>query len=143
MTELVLTSHTNAMGTVFGGVMIGWMDICAAIAARRHARRPVVTAAVDELHFLRPVQLGDIVLLEAEVASVGHSSMEILVKVSRERSNPDAIAEPTTEAFFTFVAIGADGKPCQVTGLSGQSEDRARDRRTARQNRRAKKKDAN
>lgn len=139
MTEMVLPSHTNAMGTVFGGVMMSWMDICAAICARRHARCPVVTAAVDELHFLRPVQLGDTVLLEASVASVGFSSMEILVKVARERTNPDAIAEPTTEAYFTFVAIGSDGKPCQVPGLSEDEKDLGKARRTARLTRRAEK----
>jgi acyl-CoA hydrolase len=120
--------------------MMSWMDICAAICARRHARRPVVTAAVDELHFLRPVQLGDTVLLEAEVASVGRSSMEILVKVSRERINPDAIAEPTTQAFFTFVAIGSDGKPCEAPPLAESSFEQAEKRRKARLNRRAEQK---
>jgi acyl-CoA hydrolase len=140
MAEMVLPTHTNAKGTVFGGVMMSWMDICAAICARRHARCSVVTAAVDELHFLRPVQLGDTVLLEAELASVGTTSMEILVKVARERINPDAVAEPTTEAYFTFVAIGTDGKPCVVPDIDGEHKEVGEERRNARLSRRAEKK---
>ena len=79
MTELVLPHHTNGFGSTFGGVIMSWMDICAAIAAKRHARRPAVTASVDELHFLRPISLGDTVVLDAVLTSVGETSMEVHV----------------------------------------------------------------
>ncbi|NBW98854.1 acyl-CoA thioesterase, partial [bacterium] len=58
MTELVLPQHTNALGAIFGGVVMGWIDIAGAIAAMRFARRPVVTVSIDSLHFIVPIKTG-------------------------------------------------------------------------------------
>ena len=71
MTELVLPQHTNEHGTIFGGVIMSWIDIAAAIAAKRHSGRVCVTAAIDELHFLRPVRQGDIVNIRARLTTSG------------------------------------------------------------------------
>ncbi|MGZ3699295.1 MAG: acyl-CoA thioesterase, partial [Bdellovibrionota bacterium] len=71
MTELVLPSDTNALGTIFGGKVMAWIDIGAAIAAQRHARRVVVTASIDALHFLAPVKVGYVVHIRAMVNYAG------------------------------------------------------------------------
>src|ERR1700733_8713039 len=84
MTELVLPSHTNALGTIFGGQIMCWIDIAAAIAAGRHARSAVVTASLDAMAFLAPVRLGDVVHIRAIVNYVSRTSMEIGVQVDAE-----------------------------------------------------------
>ena len=65
--QIVLPSHTNAIGTIFGGTVMSWIDIAAAICAQKHAGQICVTASVDALHFLNPVRLGDMVRLVAKV----------------------------------------------------------------------------
>ena len=74
MTELVLPQHTNAMGSIFGGVVMSWVDIAAATCAMRHSAKAVVTASVDTLHFLAPIRLGWIVSLKAVVTHVFNTS---------------------------------------------------------------------
>ena len=77
MTELVLPSDTNALGTIFGGKVMAWIDIAAAMAAGRHARRSVVTASIDALHFLAPIKLGHFVHINAMVNYTSRTSMEV------------------------------------------------------------------
>src|SRR6476646_11144153 len=81
MTEIVLPSHANALGTIFGGRIMAWIDIAAAIAAGRHARRVVVTASIDALHFLAPVKLGHYVHIRAMVNFAARTSLEVGVRV--------------------------------------------------------------
>src|SRR3954469_22523638 len=107
MTELVLPEHTNALDSIFGGVIMSWVDICAAIAAQRHAGMPVVTASIDALHFVKPVYKGWIVNLKASVNYVSRTSMEVGVRVDAE--NPIAkIKFHTASAYLTFVALDAN-----------------------------------
>src|SRR4051812_12330047 len=84
MTEMVLPQHTNALGTIFGGVVMSWIDVAAAIAARRHSGKVCVTASIDELHFLRPIKQGDIVNIRARLTAVHHTSCEVQVTVCAE-----------------------------------------------------------
>src|ERR1700733_2678166 len=84
MTELVLPQHTNALGSVFGGVIMSWIDICGAIASQRHSRAQVVTASVDALQFVAPVYKGWTVNLKASINSTGKTSMEVGVRVDAE-----------------------------------------------------------
>src|ERR1700761_2745032 len=84
MTELVLPQHTNALSSVFGGVIMSWIDIAGAISSQRHCKRQVVTASIDDLHFVQPVYKGWIVNLKASVNFVAKSSMEIGVRVDAE-----------------------------------------------------------
>src|SRR5262245_20083716 len=77
MTELVLPSHTNALGTTFAGVVRSWIDVAGAIAAQKYARSYVVTVSVDYLHFIAPIKTGFTVSLEARVTYVGNTSMEV------------------------------------------------------------------
>src|SRR6185295_11047757 len=75
--QIVLPGLTNVHGTIFGGILMEWIDGAAGIAAARHAGGLVVTASMDRLHFLRPVQLGEVVIVQAQVNYAARSSMEI------------------------------------------------------------------
>jgi acyl-CoA hydrolase len=109
MTELVLPQHTNALGTVFGGVVMSWVDIAAAISAQRHCRKTVVTASIDALHFLAPIKLGWVVNIKAQVNHVWHTSCEVGVTVSSENPTTGE-AYHTASAYVTMVAIDDDAK---------------------------------
>jgi acyl-CoA hydrolase len=145
-TQLVLNSDINAFGTVFGGVLMSWIDMCGAISAQRHAEGPVVTASVDDLHFIAPIYLGWVVRLQASVNFVSKTSMEVGVRVDAE--NPiERKAYHTSTAYLTFVALDAQGKPKPIPGLILETEDEKRrhaeaiQRRALRLQRRALKKD--
>lgn len=110
MTQLVLPGFTNALGTAFGGQIAAWCDICAAVAAQRFVRGPVVTASMDQLHFLRPIRQGMVVVLQAQVNRAWGSSMEVGVRVDAEDVR-EGVREHCCSAYLTFVALGPDGKP--------------------------------
>ncbi len=125
MTEMVLPTHTNSFGNIFGGVVMSWIDIAAAIAAQRHAQSDVVTASVDDLHFIAPIKLGWVVNLKASVNYVGTTSMEIGVRVEAE--NPRTGEKfHSVSAYCTFVALGPDGKPKSIPPLQIETEDQKR-----------------
>ena len=84
MTEIVLPGDTNALGTIFGGKVMQWIDIAASVAGMRHSGGNVVTASIDGLTFLTPIHLGEVVLLKAQVNFAGRTSMEIGVRVEAE-----------------------------------------------------------
>jgi acyl-CoA hydrolase len=126
MHELVLPGHANALGTAFGGTVMGWVDICAAMAAQRHARKIVVTAAIDAVDFFAPIRVGHVVNLKAMVNYVGRTSMEVGVRVESEDPLTGERVH-TMSAYLTFVAIDAEGRPCEVTPLSPEApEERLR-----------------
>ncbi len=121
MTEMVLPSHTNSLGTIFGGTVMSWVDIAAAIAATRHARSTVVTASIDALHFLAPIKLGYIVIVKASVNFASRTSMEVGIRVDSE----DPLTGQTlhnARAYATFVALDAKGKPTPVPAIIPESE---------------------
>jgi acyl-CoA hydrolase len=104
MAHLVLPHHANVHGTVLGGTVMHWIDMAAAVVANRHCRRPVVTAAIDEMSFLAPIQVGQLALIHARITLVDRSSMEIRVDVESE----DLLSgerRHTSTAFVTFVAL--------------------------------------
>ncbi len=137
MTELVLPSHTNALDTIFGGVIMSWIDICAAIAAQRHSQKAVVTASIDKLSFIAPVRKGWVVNLKASVNFVSRTSMEVGVRVDAENPKTGEVFH-TASAYTTFVAIGGSGKPAEVPPLIIENSeqqrrfDQAKARRAAR-----------
>lgn len=120
MTELVLPSHTNALGTIFGGTVMAWIDIAGAIAARRYARANVVTASIDYLHFVTPIKIGYAVILHAQITSVGNTSMEVEVLVDAENSVTGETRRATT-AYLTYVALDEFGRPKKVSPLAAKS----------------------
>lgn len=125
MTEIVLPSHTNALGTVFGGTISSWIDICAAIAAQRHCRGPAVTASFDALNFVKPVLKGWVVNLRASVNFAARTSMEIGVRVDAENPTTGETFHTAT-AYLTFVALGPDKKPVAVPPVLPETPDEVR-----------------
>lgn len=113
MTQLVLPEHTNAIGTIFGGQVAAWIDICAAIAAQRFCRRQVVTVSIDSLRFLNPIQRGHIAIFQASVNAAWRTSMEIGVRVEGEDPMTGDRTH-TASAYCTFVALDANGRPTTV-----------------------------
>lgn len=116
MTEYVLPQHANALGSVFGGQIMAWLDLCAAICAQRHSGHMAVTAFVDDIKFELPVRVGEVVRLDAHVTATFRTSMEIEVVVEGE----DAMTArrwPCVHARLTFVAIDEARKPTPVPAL--------------------------
>lgn len=134
MTEMVLPTHTNSLDSVFGGVIMSWIDIAAAISAQRHCQMPVVTASIDDLHFIAPVYKGWVVNLKASVNFTSKSSMEVGVRVDAE-SPIEGKTHHTASAYLTFVALGKDGKPTPVPQVLPETEEQKR-RYTAAEQRR-------
>lgn len=122
MTQIVLPSHANNHGTVFGGQMAAWIDICAAVSAQRFARKAVVTASIDEIHFVQPVRRGMVVVLKARVNQSWGTSMEVGVRVEAEDPRSGDTVHCCT-AYLTFVAINDDGRPSQVPTLDTRGDD--------------------
>src|SRR5437867_1458797 len=104
MTEIVFPNDANPLGNVMGGRVMQWLDICAAVAAGRHARTPVVTASVDKIDFVNPVPVGAVVVLLASVNFTGRTSMEVGVKVWKEDRVTGARVH-VVSAYLTFVAL--------------------------------------
>ncbi len=122
MTQLLLPGDANALGAAFGGSVMGWIDIAAAVSAQRHARQQVVTASMDELHFHAPIKIGFQVILRARVMAAFRSSMEVGVTVHAE----DPLTgerELTTSALLTFVALDRAGSKLPVPPLLQASDD--------------------
>jgi acyl-CoA hydrolase len=116
MTEYVLPQHANALGGVFGGQIMAWVDLCAAICGQRHSGRQCVTAFVDDLKFQQPVRVGEVVRLDARVTAVFRTSMEIEVVVEGEDATTGR-RWPCVDARLTFVAIDDARKPTEVPPL--------------------------
>jgi acyl-CoA hydrolase len=122
MTELVLPQHSNAFGTIFGGTVMSWVDLCGAICAQRHAQRPVVTAFVDDLHFEGPVRVGQVARLSARVNATFRTSMEVEVVVEGEEPTTGR-TWPCVRALLTFVALDDQHKPALVPPVLRRNED--------------------
>ena len=125
MREMVMPNHTNPQNTVFGGTVMGWIDVAAAMVASRHCGRPVVTAHIDDIDFIAPIKVGYHVLIQASLNYVGRTSMIIGVKVTSE--NPyTGESRTTTKAYLTFVALDDLGRPVEVPALHPETEDEIR-----------------
>jgi len=116
MSEMVMPNDTNNLNTLFGGKLMYWMDMAAAICAHKHTNNVVVTASVDNITFKAPIHKGDIVTLNAFITRVFNSSMEIFIEVTAQNSNKKEKIESNT-AFFTFVALNEKGKPVKVNEI--------------------------
>lgn len=121
MTQLILPSDANPVNAAFGGRVMEWIDICAAVAAQRHCRQTVVTASMDDLHFHAPIKIGWIVTLHGRVIAAFRTSMEVGVTVMAE--NPlTGERHMATSALLTFVAINREGGKLPVPPLLLESE---------------------
>ena len=115
MREMVMPHHTNPQNTVFGGTVMSWIDIAAAMVAARHCGRPVVTAHISDIDFIAPIKMGYHVLIQASLNYVGRTSMIVGVKVTSEN--------PYTGDSRTFVALDDLGRPVEVPELKCETED--------------------
>lgn len=122
MTEYVLPQHANVYGSVFGGQIMAWVDLCAAICAQRHSGQSCVTAYVDDFLFRAPVRVGEVVRLRARVTATFKTSMEIEVDVSGEDSRTRK-QWPCVSCVVTFVAVDAGGRPSRVVPLLLDSDE--------------------
>jgi acyl-CoA hydrolase len=113
MTELVLPNDTNTLGNVLGGRVMHWIDMACAMAAQRHARRSVVTASMDRVHFHKPVRVGHQLIVSASVNAAWGSSMEVGARVESEDPKTGR-REHTVSAYTTFVALDDNYKPVKV-----------------------------
>jgi acyl-CoA hydrolase len=121
MLELVLPNDTNNLNNLLGGRLMHWIDMAAAAASRRHARRICVTASMDSLDFHHPARRGDQVVLKAKVNRAFGSSVEVGVKVFSEDMQTGGLSH-VASAYLTFVAIGEDGRPKRVAQIIPESE---------------------
>jgi len=122
---LLMPHHANPQGTAFGGAIMAWIDMVAAMAAQRHAGCEVVTAGIDSLIFKEPIRIGDHVVLKASINYVSRSSMEVGVQVTREDSYSGEKAIATT-AHLTFVALDENKRPSVVPPILPETEQEKR-----------------
>ena len=120
MTELILPNDTNNLNNLFGGRLMHWMDIAAAVSAQRHSNNVVVTASVDNISFSQPINIGNVITIEAFVVRAFTTSMEVFIKVIAE-DIPNVKKNQTHTAFFTFVAVDKEGKPLKIPEVVPES----------------------
>lgn len=135
MTEIVFPNDANPLGNAMGGRIMQWIDICAAVAAGRHARTPVVTASADQIDFHCPVPVGVVVVLLASVNFTGRTSMEVGVKVWQEDRLTGA-RKHVASAYLTFVSLDpVTKKPRPLAPVQPQTADERRRFEEAKQRR--------
>jgi uncharacterized protein (TIGR00369 family) len=137
LTQLMEATDVNIAGTVHGGVVMRLVDTAAGLAAVRHARGLAVTVAIDEMTFLEPVHIGDLLVLRATVNDVGTTSMECGVRVEAHDPVTGTVRHVNT-AYLVFVAVDDDGNPRPVPPLVAETEDERRRQREAKLRRQAR-----
>ncbi len=128
--ELALPTDANGLGNVLGGKVMHLVDLAGAMAAIRHARRPVVTLSVDRLQFLHPVHIGELIVLRSSVNRVFQTSMEVGVKVTTENLLTGERTH-TCSAYLTFVALDDNRKPTPIIPVIPETEEEKRRYREA------------
>ena len=126
MTQMMLPSDANPMGNVFGGIILKHVDLIAGIVAKRHARNTnCVTVSIDRMTFLKPVYIGNALILTARLNYVRRSSMEIEVEIESEDLDSGNRVKTGT-AFVTIVALDSAGRPTTVPALLINTEEEKR-----------------
>jgi uncharacterized protein (TIGR00369 family) len=122
LSQLMHPEHANLLGNVHGGWIMKLVDEAGALTCMRHAQRKVVTVTIDSMDFRQPIRIGDLVILNAEVAYTGRTSMEATVEVHAE--NPiTGIQTHTNTAFLVYVALDDSGRPTPVPPLLAETEE--------------------
>lgn len=123
MTVMMLPSDANPMGNVFGGTIMKYVDLIAGLVAKRHARNTnCVTASIDRMTFLKPVYIGNALILSARLNYVRRSSMEVEVAIESEDLDTGTRVRTGT-AFVTMVGLDRDGRPTEVPSINLDSEE--------------------
>ncbi len=131
LTQMMEVTDANVAGNVHGGVIMRLADTAAALAAIRHAEGLCVTVNVDEVSFLEPVHVGDVVTLRASVNDVGTTSLECGVRVEAENPITGRSVHAAT-AYFVFVALNPDGHPRPVAPITAETDTERRRQRAAK-----------
>jgi acyl-CoA thioesterase YciA len=119
---LLLPKDTNALGTIFGGVILSHLDIAGAIEARRHApSRVFVTVAMNRVVFDAPVYVGDVISFYTETAKVGRTSVTVRVRVEAERLREPGKRVPVMDAEVVYVAVDDRRRPVPLSGASADA----------------------
>ena len=134
MTELLLPNDTNNLGRALGGAVLHWMDISGAISAMRFSGNQCVTASMDHVDFISPIDRGEVAVVEAFVFSTGRTSVDVKVNVRAEDPRTDEERETTTSV-FTFVALDESGSPTPVPELECPTDNQQALREAAREER--------
>lgn len=113
--QILTQANLNGYQRLFGGQLMSWMDIVAAVTARRHSGKNVTTACVDKLEFHKPAHANDTLVITGEIVYVGRTSMEVRVRAYVEELNSSK--DLTNEARFIMVALDENEKPTPVPGL--------------------------
>jgi acyl-CoA hydrolase len=121
-TDLAEPRSMNVAGTLFGGVLLGFMDRAAAFCAMKHAGRPVVTKSFDSVEFNEPIYIGELVIAHASVNFTGTTSMEVGVRVLAQ--NPiTGLERHTNTCYATFVALDPQGRPTRIPPVAAETEE--------------------
>jgi acyl-CoA hydrolase len=118
--QIIMPSHVNGMNRLFGGQLVAWIDVAAAVEARRHTKRQVITVAVDNLTFLGPAFLDETVRLDAEVTWTGNTSLE--VKVDSFVESLAGGERMINRAYMVFVALDGAGRPASFPPFAPRTE---------------------
>lgn len=138
-TEIIMSSHVNGAGRLFGGLLMQWIDVVAAVVARRHSQMDVITASISSLEFKAPAHMNDTIELVGQIVYVGRTSMEVRVdtyveSLSRRRTH-------VNRAYLTMVALNENGCPAPVPALIPETEEDKEEYRAAQARRNARKKE--
>ena len=137
LAQMMQPEHANSQGNVHGGWIMKLVDEAGALASTRHAGHRTVTVAIDRMVFREPIQIGDLVLLNAEVTYAGHTSMEVEVDVIAE--NPISGRQVhTNTAYLVYVAIDENGRPTRVPPLQAESAEETARMQAARRRQRSR-----
>jgi acyl-CoA hydrolase len=125
MTEIIFPNDTNTMGNLLGGRLMHFIDLTGALAAYRHARTNLVTAAMDHIDFIRPVQVGDLLILKSSVNRAFGTSLEVGVKVWVEHPQAGVLLH-VASAYLVYVSINREGQRLKVPQLLAETPDQQR-----------------
>ncbi len=137
MNQLVLPNDANPLGSLLGGTLMHWIDLAGALAAHRHCHQFVVTASVDHIDFLVPVQVGDLVILRSSVNRAFRTSMEVGVKAWVENYLAGT-RRHVSSAYLTFVAVDREGHHLPVPPVVPETEEQKRRYEDAQRRREAR-----
>lgn len=122
MSQLILPNDTNQLNNLYGGNLMKWMDMVAAMCAMRHCKAPVVTASIDNMSFKSPIHLGEITTLHAQITRVFNTSLEVFVQVYAENAM-EGTQRHCNDAYLTFVALDSStGKPMKAPQITPETD---------------------
>jgi acyl-CoA hydrolase len=130
MVEVVLPNDANPLGNILGGKVMHLIDIAGAIAAHRHSRSMLVTVSVDNLDFVLPIRVGELIILRSHVTRAFHTSVEVAVRVYREDYQTGERRQ-TSSAFVTYVAVDEHGRPKSMPPVEPRTAEERREYREA------------